>query len=275
MKISRWMLSVSQVLIVAGCGGRATGVLEPPPLVYVITTQGALLSFSPGTGEFSTIGTLRCPTTTPDDMPFSMAVDHAGTAYVAFFSGSLFQVDTLTAGCHTASGAPASGGVFRKQFGMAFAGSASDTLYLAGSPGRVASGSPVVLGSMDLTTQETTTLGVVTPSIYDAELTSDGDGELFAFYQVSPDGTAGAIGRIDRTTGQLLAVSELPGVVFTGGWAFAFWQGDFYLFTAPGGLGSDTTVQRFRPSDGSIARVATLVGLTVVGAGARAPAPSM
>jgi hypothetical protein len=259
-------------------------------LIYVITEQNVLMSFYPPTAEFATIGTISCPSA-PGDSPFSMAVDHMGTAYVAFDSGNVFRVSTLDASCQ-ASGRVPSPGVFQSGYGMGFsanvgadrgftddggdAGDNVETLYLAGDPGGVGV-SPIVLGSMDTTSFNTTTIGVVTPSIYGSELTGTGGGQLFGFYSTVPlsGGTfaSAAIGQIDRTTGQLVAMSNLPGVDIAGGWAFAFWGGDFYTFTAPGGDGTDTIVQRFSPSDGSVVQVATTSGLTVVGAGVSTCAP--
>jgi hypothetical protein len=67
-------------------------------------------------------------------------------------------------------------------------------------------------------------------------------------------------------------MSDLPGVDIAGGWAFAFWGGDFYTFTAPGD--TSTVVQRFRPSDGTVVQVASL-SLVVVGAGVSTCAPQM
>jgi hypothetical protein len=63
-----------------------------------------------------------------------------------------------------------------------------------------------------------------------------------------------------------------PGIDIAGGWAFAFWGGDFYTFTAPSG---NTLVQRYRPSDGSVVTVSSLAGRQVVGAGVSTCAPQM
>jgi hypothetical protein len=68
-------------------------------------------------------------------------------------------------------------------------------------------------------------------------------------------------------------VATLPGVDLGGAWAFAFWGGDFYLFTAPGGNGTSSLVTRYRPSDGSVTQVAMAPGVTIVGAGVSPCAP--
>jgi hypothetical protein len=63
--------------------------------------------------------------------------------------------------------------------------------------------------------------------------------------------------------------SSLPGVSQGSGWAFAFWGGNFYTFTAPGG---STVVTRFDPNDGSIVQVAQTSDV-IVGAGVSTCAP--
>ena len=62
----------------------------------------------------------------------------------------------------------------------------------------------------------------------------------------------------------------LPGVTQGNAWAFAFWGGDFYMFTAPDVAGS--IVQRFRPSTGAITHVADYPE-RIVGAGVSTCAP--
>ncbi len=247
-------------------------------LVYVITQQNVLLSFYPPTATFTTIGTIDCPAVN-GDIPFSMAVDHTGVAYVAFTSGSIYRVSTRDASCQDTGRIPPAG-VFQSEFGMGFSanpgvdagdsGDVVETLYLAGNPEGLGGMAPMVLGSMDTTTFAVTTVGVVNPAIYGSELTGTGAGQLFGFYEIAPGSAAAAIGQIDRATGQLLSMSNLPGVDISSGWAFAFWGGDFYTFTAPG---PDTIVQRFRPSDGTVVQVATTPGLIVVGAGVSTCAP--
>jgi hypothetical protein len=243
------------------------------------------MSFYPPTATFTTIGTIACPVSSPGDTPFSMAVDHQGIAYVAFQSGDVFRVSTLTAACVRTIRVP-SAGTFSSQYGMGFSANVSadggffddggdagdnvETLYLAGSPGGGVGTAPIVLATMDTTTFATYTVNTVTPNIYGSELTGTGGGQLFGFFETSPGSGAAAIGQIDRATGKLVARNDLPGVAIAGGWAFAFWGGDFYTFTAPGG---GTIVQRFRPSDGSVVQVGSTPGLTVVGAGVSTCAP--
>jgi len=69
----------------------------------------------------------------------------------------------------------------------------------------------------------------------------------------------------------VIGQANLMGVPQGNGWAFAFWGGDFYTFTAPSG---NTVVTRYRPSDGSITQVAQMQSI-IVGAGVSTCAPQM
>jgi len=250
-------------------------------LIYVITTANVLMSFYPPTASFNTIGTISCPD--PGSQPFSMAVTRGGIAYVLFQDGNLFQVSTKTAACQPTPFNPTQG-VFPTPFGMGFSADMSDagpindageTLYLAGDPGGMVGTTPVVLGSLDTTTFLSHPIATVTPPIFASELTGTGSGQLFGFYLSAPIGgsMAATIGQIDKTTAHVTMSTNLPAINIGGGWAFAFWGGDFYTFTAPDT--ADTVVQRYRPSDGSVVTVAGLTGLEVVGAGVSTCAPQM
>jgi hypothetical protein len=64
----------------------------------------------------------------------------------------------------------------------------------------------------------------------------------------------------------------LPSVFEGTGWAFGFWGGDFYTFTAPDGTTS--VITRYRPSDQSIVVVGMApFGVQLVGAGVSTCAP--
>jgi len=235
-------------------------------LVYLITTQNVLMSFYPPTGGFTTIGTIQCPTY-PQDSPFSMAVDRRGIAYVMFTSGQLFQVNTADASCQaTAFSPPLTGG--GPLGGMAFAANPLDagtqeTLYIDDD-------NVSALDTLDTSTFQLTTVAALDPVINQPELTGNGAGELFAFYKTD-GGVDSAIAQLDRLTAQIVGVAPLPGVSQGNAWAFAFWGGDFYTFTAPL---SRATVQRYRPSDGSVVTIASLAD-AVVGAGVSTCAPQM
>ncbi len=247
-------------------------------LVYVITQQNELMSFYPPTATFTTIGTITCPD--PTSGPNSMAVSRQGVAYVGFTpSGNVFRVSTRTAECGATPFQPGNHG-FPLVFGMGFSADVDDaglgaeageTLYLAGDP--ATGNTTTFLGALDLTTFQTHPIGFVAPSINEAELTGTGNGQLYGFYPTSGGNGPAAIGQLDKSSARLLSSVSLPAIDIMSGWAFAFWGGDFYTFTAPDQ--ADTVVQRYRPSDGTVVTVATLPGQVVDGAGVSTCAPQM
>jgi len=235
--------------------------------IYVISEANNLYSFYPPSGQLELKGTIACPD--PGSTPFSMAVDRTGIAYIVFSpSGNLFRVSTATAACEPTGLVP--NGEFGLTYGMGFSqnsGDAGETLY-------VASDTSESLGTIDVLNGYTiTNIGPFNPPISEAELTGTGGGGLFGFWQprngTGTDGTANIV-QIDKTSAEVTNSSPLPGVDQGNGWAFAFWGGDFYTFTAPGG--ASTVVQRFSPADNSIVQVAT-VDDVIVGAGVSTCAP--
>jgi hypothetical protein len=258
-------------------------------LIYLVSSDYQLLSFHPPTNTFTTIGDIRCatkPPTTPTDSaptPFSMAVDHTGIAYVLFTDGELFRVSTASAGCRPTGFVVDQSG-FASTFGMGYSQNSqgtSESLYVASSS--VSSGGgPSELATIDTTTFKLGVLGSLQPQILSAELTGTGAGDLFAFYATSGsalcDNLAGAncpdsaIGQIDKVTARVTNQTVFRGVPQGDAWAFAFWGGDFYLFTAPPSA-TGTVVYRFRPSDGTLTQVAQRAN-PIVGAGVSTCAPA-
>jgi hypothetical protein len=233
-------------------------------LIYVVGNNNDLLSFYPPTAQFNTIGAIACPSAS---MPFSMAVTRKGTAYVVFYDSTLFRISTATSACVATPFVTGQAGF--STFGMGYVADPADggeTLYIAGD--MPPSGT---LATIDTTTFTVAPIGTFFPvDVNRGELTGTGDGRLFTFYGTN-GGTDSAIAQIDPKTAQVIASSPLPGVAQGQGWAFAFWGGDFYTFTAPG---DHTVVTRFRPSDNSITQVAqTAPGTVIVGAGVSTCAP--
>jgi hypothetical protein len=238
-------------------------------LVYVVTEQNELFSFYPPTAAFKQVGLIACPAD-PSATPFSMAVDRQGIARVVFSDGELFRVSMQTAACVATPFVPNQNGI--TTFGMGYSSDTSgggETLYIA-SDGL--NGGPNELATIDDMTYVESVVAPFNPPIVAAELTGTGAGDLFAFYtRNGPTDPYSFIGQIDKSTGQVIGETVLPGVMQGTGWAFGFWGGDFYLFTQPNGsVGSNVT--RYRPSDGSITVVASLPS-TIVGAGVSTCAP--
>jgi hypothetical protein len=238
-------------------------------LIYVVTTDNELYSFNPPDGAFKFISKIACPA--GNDTPFSMAVDRKGVAYVLFTDQRIYRVSTATGACIGTSFQPNQQGF--GNFGMGYATNEVgpiETLFVAGTRDQNQTVSPG-LARIDPTTFALTKVGNFVPDIARAELTGTGDGRLFAFYTKGIDnGPPSYIGEINTTTAQVVAETPFPTVDQGNGWAFAFWGGDFYMFTAPGG-GSDVT--RYRPVDNSVKVVASLP-TRIVGAGVSTCAPA-
>ena len=240
-------------------------------LIYVVTRNNELFSFFPTDGSFKFISKIACPAP-PSDTPFSMAVDRRGVAYVLFTDQRLYRVSTATGACIGTSFQPNQGNF--SNFGMGYATNAegpTESLFVAGTGDQGAQSSPG-LGRIDTNSFALTPVGKFLPDIARAELTGTGDGRLFGFYTKGPNnGPPSFIGEINTNTARVVAETPLPTVDQGNGWAFAFWGGDFYMFTAPNNAGSDVT--RYRPVDNSVTVIATLPTV-IVGAGVSTCAPA-
>jgi hypothetical protein len=231
--------------------------------VYVVTESNELLSFYPPTASFNRVGRIACPAR-GRATPFSMAVDRKGTAYVVFNDGELFEVSVKTASCKATTFKPPSAAF--NTFGMGFAAEpdGSETLYVASSD------TTAQLARIRLPELVLETIGTISPRAQRAELTGTGAGQLFAFWTDVSSSFGSSVGALDKATAKIVERSDFPTLEQGTGWAFAFWGGDFYLFTAPDGARSDVT--RFRPSDRSLTKV-TSYGAIIVGAGVSTCAP--
>ncbi len=237
-------------------------------LVYILGDNGDLYAFDPRDFSARLIGPILCPSAST---PFSMAVDRQGVAYVVFQDGELFRVSTRTAACAVTGFVANQQGI--DTFGMGFAsdqGGPAETLFVSPSTDTNDVFSPGQLGAIGLPTFELDLIDRFDPAITASELTGTGDGRLFAFYTFD-EGETTFIGEIDKQTARVVAESPIPGVSMRGGWAFAFWGGDFFTFTGSG-RGEASTVNRVRPSDGTVVQVANLP-INVVGAGVSTCSP--
>lgn len=249
----------------------------PPPIcsdatvqfVYVVSQENGLFSYHPPTGTLARIGTIACPVDPlAAPTPYSMSVDRAGTAYVIFSDGHLFLVRTADASCTGTSYEVAQNGW--QNFGMGFTANTADpgeTLFVTESD---FFGPSQGLGWIDTTTLRLSVVGPYSRRLGRSELTGTRDGRLFAF---SLDATSGStVSEIDPRSAVVLSSTHLAVGTPDSAFAFAFYGGDFYLFTAASGS-SGTTVTRYRPSDGSTTVVSHLTE-TIVGAGVSTCAPS-
>jgi hypothetical protein len=177
-----------------------------------------------------------------------------------FTDDRIYKVDISTAACASTPYVADQVTGFGR-FGMGFVsdqpGSAAETLYLGGTYGIGKLAFPA------LTVTQVGTFGIATGP---AEMTGTGDARLFAFFGGSP----AIVAEVDKSTSLLLSQAPQSSVNTGSGWAFAFWGGDFWLFTAPSGT---SQVDRYQPSINKTSTVSTNLGFTIVGAGVSTCAP--
>lgn len=247
--------------------GADDGCADEARWVYLLGEGRELVKFDPGTLTLTDIGQLDCPAQggpavpTPD--PFSMAVDRSGFAWVLYSDGTLFHMDVKTAHCTATSYQPKQLTAF-ELFGMGFVsdqpGSQSEHLYLGAYGGDG-------IATLDVSTLKVERVGYYNGVSGPAEMTGTGNARLFGFFLSEPVEVA----EIDKGTSKVLSETELPTIDIGDAWAFAFWGGDFWLFTSPDGPTSH--VDRYRPSDGTTTRMIDDAGISIVGAGVSTCAP--
>ena len=264
-----------------GGGGPMKDCSVAAELIYVLSDKNELYSFAPLEKVFTKIGKLGCKTSMS---PNSMAIDRNATAWVNYvdndplngdIGGTLFKVSTEDASCEP-SKIFLGPGWYR--IGMGFSldavGLKTESLFVAGT-GDPIGGTSLGLGRIDMAAQSLTPVGPFTGDLAgkNAELTGTGDARLFGFFTTSPVN----VSEIDKKSGAITSQKDLPTVEVPTAWAFSFWGGDFYLYTAPDTLsnpGRTSNVTRYRPSDGSVdTAFMTNVGFRIVGAGVSTCAP--
>jgi hypothetical protein len=269
-------LVLNDAAVVATCSDAAK-------LVYVLSTDNNLYSFQPQNKQFTEIGGLSCPAGSMQ--PNSMAVDRNAIAWINYVAsdstgdtaGAIFELNTMTGDCQpTQIELPQ--GWYR--IGMGFssdvAGGDTETLFVVGASGNGVADSPG-LGKIDFTNQTLITGGQFTGTLagLGAELTGTGDGRLFAFFPTTPVQVA----QVDKSSGATSAPIALPGVETPYSWAFSFWGGDLYLYTAPDPTqqpSRTTDVTHYQPSNGMLdTAYMTDIGFTIIGAGVSTCAPAV
>ncbi len=233
--------------------------------VYIITSQNELFSFYPPTLAFTKIGDLNCPAQN-GATPYSMAVDRKGVAYSVFDDGELFRISTANASCQATSYVPPAQGDAFYTMGMGFAGDViSESLYVADAR---FSANSMGLATIDTTTFTRSFIADFQPELPRCELTGTGNGRLFAFC-LNLSGGGSQIAEVDRSTAKVIAVDQLLIGESNDAFAWAFWGGYFWIFTAPN---NTSTVTRYDPGTHAELNMTTL-GSTIVGAGVSTCAP--
>ncbi|MFO0663853.1 MAG: hypothetical protein U0174_07875 [Polyangiaceae bacterium] len=237
--------------------------------IYVVTSQNELYSFYPPTLSFKFIGNLACPAS-PGETPFSMAVDRKGFAYVLFTDGNLFRVSTKTAACLPTSYQPNQLGW--STFGMGFSSDddGNDQLFVTHDNSNL-SGFSDGLGTINTQTFRLSSVATFSPPIVQrAELTGTGDGRLFAYWPDEASGQDGAfIAQINRKDGQVIGASRIDVGSPHSAFAFAFWGGDFWIFS---GDQTQSSITKYDTGTNTASEVST-IGSTIVGAGVSTCAP--
>jgi hypothetical protein len=278
-------------------GGCAPG----SQLVYVLSNN-AIYSFDPPTQTFTMVASLNC--LTGGMTPNSMAVDRLGNAWINFVAvdvidaqtgaqavvgGAIFKMNLTTGAC-VATNIQLSPGWYQLGMGYSTASATdeTDTLYVTGNNDDAASCSDDGgstsngLGILDTTAGTLTPVGSFTGSLAgkNAELTGTGDGRLFGFFDLD----VVKIAQIDKNTGATSNPVSMTGVECPYAFAFSFWGGDFYLYTASiilpdGGNGfgklRNSGVTHYTTADGGIdTSYVPDTGFTIVGAGVSTCAPT-
>ncbi len=229
--------------------------------IFVFDEQSRLSFFDPVKLEFHDVVDLACPAA-GGALPFSMALSRAGTAWMEYDSGQLFKVDSETGACTATTFQNTLNGL--GTFGMGFAadapGSASETLYIAGTD-------TGELAEIDQQTLAITSIGQLPSN--DAELTGTGSGELWAFLS----GAISHAGKVDKMTAQVSPNFPLPqlGDTSQDGFAFGYFGGAFYIFLLP--PNGTTNVYEMNAANGAVRTLLTNTGRHVVGAGVSTCAP--
>ena len=259
-------------------GVSESGCSEAAKLVYVVSRQKQLYSFDPASLKFKSIGLLDCdagPMT-----PNSMAIDRQAIAWVSYEDGSLFKVDTKDASCTSTTFKTGQHGFGRMGMGFSTNGTDSkdETLYVVGIDNASTTVKGQGLGKIDLQTLKLDVIGDFTDGLKGTapELTGTGDGRLFGFFTTTP----ARVGEISKTNAATPNSDVLTGVKTGAAWAFSFWGGDFWFYTAEASTNpldpfpkSSKVTQLKASGDGSLAVVVPDVGFTIVGAGVSTCAP--
>jgi hypothetical protein len=270
-------------------GGDASQCMCAPKsdLIYVLAwdalSAGSIWTFNPGNFQFSKVAELSsCGIA---DLPFSMGVSRDGRAFVQLIpSGDILTVDVNTGACGDPGFSPGGSGL--GNFGMAFVSRSAidpcDKLYgIRGAWDQQPYACPGQgcgqLGVADTQGLQFQAVGPV--DYFGGELSGTGDGRLFAFVHDAP----ARLIELDKKTGEELGGIALSGVATTDAFAFAFWGGDFYLFTEandtlpsyPEGTSKVIHVD-WDESDGNGKAIKTIIGqapILVAGAGVSTCAP--
>ena len=201
--------------------------------IYVLGVNHELYSFYPPTLAFTFIGDVHCPSTAEAN---SMAVTRSGLAFANYADGTLYEVSTANAACKSVPYDPNQHGFLTFGMGYAADSDGGETLYVSGQGDVIAQG----LATIDTSTFMLAFIAQYDPTQLNCELTGTGDGRLFGF---CPFGDGSYLSEFDPSSAKVLSTVQLSTAGGGGNrtWAFAFWGGEFYLFTGPDDAPSSVT----------------------------------
>ena len=263
-------------------GDSTTGVVEACPCpdlvvglddgIFVLSKTAQLWKYFPVKNELQMLGVLDCglPPST-----FSMGVDREGFACVQFSDQQIRKIDiTDVSKCSDPGFVPGQDGI--TNFGMAFVSNSAqdpcDRLHGNHYNFKAEGDKVAEFFSVDPDSLKLVQLGKSDYGL--AEVSGTGDGRAFLFAGPDPS----RLVEVDKNTGATQSVLPLPGVKTGGGFAFAFFAGDFYFFTDAESDGtSEVTHLDFDDSDKNgkqdLAVVLQDAPIRIVGAGVSTCAP--
>ena len=223
---------------------------DPNKLVYLVSNQNSLYSFSPkipGKAAYRLVGKLDCKAF---GTPQSMAVDRNGFAWVFYDSGQLFKVSIIDASCQSTNYKhPTPNGLLGMGFTAVASGSAAERLYIISPDFGLANITMPDLSVVKLRTMHTT-----------SELTGGGDGKLFQF-----ESLVRRLSEFDTSTFSSHPIHTFSTMSNISAFAFARYAGKFYMFTSRELEWSQTTEYDPKTNTESVRDAA--IGFVVVGAG--------
>lgn len=211
----------------AGRGCTCTSGLHQE-LIFLMSADGELWSFDPRSDEFAFVAGPVCG----GEVPFSMAVDERGIAWILGIESMSFQtIDVNDPGPCTESPYLRRNpdfGLFGTSFVAESETNPCSDLYVQTYSGDGSFDEGEDLGRLGVIDPESGDLTDIGSLDYDGgELTGTGDGRLYAFTGVDPV----KIVELDRATGAELDVFPLEGLNKTNASAVAFYGGSIYIFT--------------------------------------------
>jgi len=245
--------------------------------IFVLSDNSELYKFFPATNEFQKLGDFTCGQATGT---FSMAVDRLGFAWVMFSNplGKIWKLDVTNVGNCTDPGYnPGQQGV--NYFGMAFVSNSQfdqcDKLYGNTFNGLGGFSEGPNFGDFLTVDPDTLVLSKLGKTTFNgAEVTGTGDGRVFMFGGANP----AKLVEVEKGTGKYLETTPLGNLELTNAFAFAFFGGDFYMFTESNNPNfSKVTHYDYDDSDNNgVKDLTTVVAsgpIRIVGAGVSTCAP--